>query len=396
MNPLDLISGPYAAIRLTQRLQPAGGPGSKVFPPTFEGGVYCFEKRRIGATTLDCVLLDGVASSANRQEEALAALVDDGALKVPRFISEFEGFPELGEVSTLTAPHRAFDAIFRDSELGGKAFNKTPLYAELSKANAKNATALLQHAPTALLFGAWDSTGSAGGLGNKFARCIVTELIGVNVERGETRGGLRLDPLAISRNVEIEVDKAGDWKPKGIVAKKEDGKKEERAKGTRPSEVNHGNVLAKVEYEGSRADGRSLKGGVTCEYALQLSVITLSGLRRLRFPINGKLDPKVDDAARAVLATLGLVAITASRDRGYALRSRCDLVAEGLAEFEVVAHDGSATKHQLDTKAAIALYQAAVERATKLGLPWNDEPTRMKPQDKLVKLVKLSRDAGVE
>jgi hypothetical protein len=33
------IAGPYAGVRLVQRLQPAAGAGTKVFPPTFEGGV---------------------------------------------------------------------------------------------------------------------------------------------------------------------------------------------------------------------------------------------------------------------------------------------------------------------------------------------------------------------
>jgi CRISPR-associated protein Csb1 len=391
MNLLDLLNGQHAAIRLTQRLKSSAGDGSKIYPPTFEGGVYCFEKRRLGDQSVPCVLLDGVASSANRQEESLAALVENGKIQVPHFRTELTEFPDLGEVTTLTAPHRAFDAIFRDSELEGKPFPKHPLYGELSRANSQNATALFAHAPTALLFGAWDSTGSAGGLGNKFARSIVTEIIGVNIERGETRGGLRQDPLSISRHVEIEIDKSGDWKPKGVVAKKD-----ERAKGTRPSEVNHGNVLVKVDYQGSRADGMSLKGGITCDYALQLSVITLAGLRRLRFPLDGRRDVKVDGLARAVLAALGLVALTAARERGYALRSRCDLVADGIADFEMLHHDGKATTTSLTSAAAIELYQQSVEQAQKAGLPWNPEPRIMKPQPKLNKLITLSREAGGE
>lgn len=391
MNLNDLLAGPYAAVRLTQRLRSSAGDGSKIFPPTFEGGVYCFEERRIGGSSVPCVLLDGVASSANRQEEALAALVADKRIEVPHFRTELTEFPELGEVTTLSAPHRVFDAIFRDSELDGKPFPKHALYAELSRANAQNATILFAHAPTALLFGAWDSTGSAGGLGNKFARNIVTEIIGVQVERGETRGGLRQDPLGISRHVEIEIDKSGDWRPKGVV-----GKKDERAKGTRPSEVNHGNVLVRVEMEGAGAERRSLKGGITCDYALQLSVITLAGLRRLRFPIDGRRDRKVDDAGRAVLAALGLVALTSARERGYALRSRCDLVADGTSDFEVVAADGKATTAPLDSGAAIGLYERAVEDAKRAGLPWHPTPKAMKPQAKLSKLIALSREAGME
>jgi len=98
MNLLELLSGPYAAVRLTQRLTSSAGDGSKIFPPTFEGGVYCFEKRRIGGASVPCVLLDGVASSANRQEEALMDLIARGEIEVPHFCTDFSEFPEVGEV----------------------------------------------------------------------------------------------------------------------------------------------------------------------------------------------------------------------------------------------------------------------------------------------------------
>jgi CRISPR-associated protein Csb1 len=394
MNLIEFLQGPYAAIRLTQRLVSAAGDGSKIYPPTFEGGVYCFEDRRIHGESVPCVLLDSVASCANRQEEAIGQLVETGQIEVPHFRTDFGAFPEIGEVTTFTAPHRVFDAIFRDSELDGKPFSKHPLYGELSRANVQNATPLFAHAPTALLFGAWDSTGSLGGLGNKFARVLVSEIIGVRVDRGETRGGVRVDPLAISSKVEIEVDKTKDWKPKGIVDKA--GKREDRGKGTRPSEVNHGNVLAKVEYEGSGDERHSLKGGVTCDYALQYSVITLAGLRRLRFPLEGKRDPKLDDAARAVLGALGLVALTTAREKGYALRSRCDLVAKGLNKFEVLDQEGNAKEHDLTSREAIGMYKEAVAHVTKMGLPWDPTPKQMTPQAKLSKLISLSREAGVE
>lgn len=39
------VAGYAPAIRCRSRLQPAGGPGTKVFPPTHAGGVYAMEKR---------------------------------------------------------------------------------------------------------------------------------------------------------------------------------------------------------------------------------------------------------------------------------------------------------------------------------------------------------------
>lgn len=399
--PKNFSINELAAIRLNQRLQPMGGQGSKVFPPTFEGGVYCFENRRIDGSTKRCVLLDSVASAANRQEEALADLAARGLIPLPRLYTDFSSVPELGDVSTLEAPHRVFDAIFRDSELDGKRFDKSALYAEFARANPANATKLFEHTPTSLVFGSWDSTGSAGGLGNKFPRRVVTELFAVGIEYGENRGGVRNDPLAISRSVEIEIgkdgSKDGNWTPKGLA-----NEKTERAKGSRPSEVNHGNVLAKVEKHRSQIqiDGKlvdvehTLKGGVTCDYIQQISVVSLSGMRRLKFPVAGKSAPEVDDAAREVLTALALVALTAAREHGYALRSRCDLVCEGWADFEAIAHDGSVRTFSLTSQAAIAEYEAAIAKAQALGLPWQPEPVRLTPQAKLAKLIELSRQAG--
>jgi CRISPR-associated protein Csb1 len=51
VSPLTLegvrsaLAGSAAAFRLRLRLEPAGGPGDKVFPPTYEGGRYATEER---------------------------------------------------------------------------------------------------------------------------------------------------------------------------------------------------------------------------------------------------------------------------------------------------------------------------------------------------------------
>lgn len=88
---LDEIVQSAAAIRLRQRLVPEGGPGTKIFPPTFAGGVYCWEERRIDGKSVPCVLLDSVASQANRFEEALADLVARERLELPRLVVRFTG-----------------------------------------------------------------------------------------------------------------------------------------------------------------------------------------------------------------------------------------------------------------------------------------------------------------
>jgi len=40
------VAGTAAAFRCLTRYQPVGGPGDKVFPPTYEGGRYAVEKER--------------------------------------------------------------------------------------------------------------------------------------------------------------------------------------------------------------------------------------------------------------------------------------------------------------------------------------------------------------
>src|SRR5258707_8562975 len=72
-----------AAARSRVALQPAGGEGTKVFPPTYAGAVYATEKRRLPGheDPVDCVLLDSVQSQANRMEEALQQAIDSGRLQ---------------------------------------------------------------------------------------------------------------------------------------------------------------------------------------------------------------------------------------------------------------------------------------------------------------------------
>lgn len=398
MNLADIVDT-AAAIRLRQRLQPEGGPGDKIFPPTFAGGVYCWEQRRIDGKTVPCVLLDSVASQANRFEEALDAAARSG-LALPRLVVQFDGdLADIGEISTLAAPHRVFDAILRDSALDGTPFFKSPLYRQLTACNTRNATALFAHAPSALVFGCWDSTGAAGGLGNKFARALTSEIVGVQAEWGATQGGLRQDPLGVSADVEIAIGEDGDWTLADREADKGARGKKERAKGTRPSEVNHGNVLVKVESGKQQrvlADNRiesyeaTLRGGVTVDHALQTTVLSLAALRRLRFPVDGAA-ADTDRAARTVLAALALVAVAGGRERGCWLRSRCGLVAEGRQDFEIVHADGSTAPLPLDGRQAAALYAEAVATAVDAGLPWQAEPIRLAPQPKLAELVKMSR-----
>ena len=63
----NAVDGTAAAYRCVTDYQPAGGPGDKVFPPTYEGGKYATEERvdPDSGEIRQCVLLDSVQSQAN-------------------------------------------------------------------------------------------------------------------------------------------------------------------------------------------------------------------------------------------------------------------------------------------------------------------------------------------
>ena len=128
---------------------------------------------------------------------------------------------------------------------------------------------------------------------------------------------------------------------------------------------------------------------MTCAYIEHRAVITLAGLRRLRF---GNADRNA--AGRALIAALGLVALAEQDVRGYALRSRCDLVCEGPAPLELVLADGTTKAIELDREQAQALYREVHAQATSAGFQF--QSITLTPQAKLIEIVKLSRELALE
>lgn len=430
----DAIAGTAAAFRYRGRLQPAGGQGDKVFPPTYAGAVYATEKRRVPGRPepVECVLLDSVQSQANRMEEALQKAIDDGRLEaagvqLPVIEVDFGPFwdPEkknnklndelrlldpVGKISALQAPHRIADAILRDSivEEDGKPFRARDPQAEsvygqrLRRVSSQDANVLFELCPTALLFGMWDSTGPKGGLGAKFERALVSEIVGIDAAYG-VKTSSRIDPLAIQRGagpVYVSDVDAGDlgWTLDAETkAKREKGKPVLLGKDGRPSEANHGNIAPSIsEYD--RAASRYLAGGVTIDYAEQSVVLSLAALRRLRFPINGETAAaEANQAAQTVLAALGLCAAALAAEAGFDLRSRCLLWPDTTMEWELLANPGSEpTKYQLNADAAIQLLKTAIDAAKKAKLPWRETVLKLRPSDELVKLVVKSQHLAIQ
>ncbi len=403
------------ALRCRLRLQPAGGPGTKVFPPTYEGGLYALEERRIPDydRPVRCVLMDSVQSQANRMEEAMQQAVDDGRLALPLVEVDFtpyfpgDGQPEdmrllepIGKVSSLQAPHRIVDAILRDSvvvEEQRKPFRASNVRQEsshgrrLREAAAHHATPLFELCPTALLFGMWDSTGPKGGLGAKFERAIVSEIVGINAVLG-AKTSSRIDPLGIQLKAGplYRTSEPLGWTLDARKAVTEKGKPVLLGKTGRPSEANHGNVTPTISERDRQ--GEYLGGGVTIDYAEQSIVLSLPALRRLRFPINGRYDRQADEAAWTVLAALGLCAAILADDAGLDLRSRCLLWPEEPLKWELLGRPGEIQSDiVLDAEAALRLFMEAVDAARTCGLPWRTTPLQLQPAPELVKLVVKSQ-----
>lgn len=390
-----LVDGDAVAIRGTATLEPAGGPGDKIFPPTHAvddknkkpGAKYAFETRRIDGQDVTCVLIDSVQSQANRMEEALQALWDAKKITLPVVSVDFSDIaPEVGKVTSLTAPHRIADALLRDSLLDGQLFRLSDTGKSFTDASTKNATALFKVCPTGLVFGLWDSTGPKGGLGAKFQRALVSEIVGINAANG-SKTASRIDPLNIARDAAVLYKAANGneiWTTDPKKAVQKDGqavKVGSEQKAGNPSAVLHGNIAPSIDAVG---------GGVTIDEARHTVVLSLASLRRLGFNEGAS-------EARTVLAALGLLAIFAGESRGHDLRSRCLLVPkEGSAlKLESVAPNGKSTPVELDLSAAIELYKSAVEalpNKIKFEKPAGEAIAELTPSPKLADLVKRSRE----
>jgi len=102
----EAVAKKIPALRARTRFQPMGGPGDVLYPPTYFKGGDPRHDRIIDGQTVGCVLLDSVASQANRMEEALLPY------EIPRLEMTVGDY----HVTSLTAPHRFTDVILRSCD----------------------------------------------------------------------------------------------------------------------------------------------------------------------------------------------------------------------------------------------------------------------------------------
>jgi CRISPR-associated protein Csb1 len=398
------VAGTAAAFRCVTEYQPVGGPGDKVFPPTYQRGPYAVEKRCLPGETepVLCVLLDSVQSQANRMEMALLETWERKQIPLPVIAVDFadHSLPKVLRITSLEAPHRVADALLRDSFLDGKPFRKSDLGKRINDVDNRNATVLFELCPTTLVFGMWDSTGPKGGLGAKFARAMVSEIVGLHAEFG-VKTSSRIDPAQIVTNAgplyERDASDSGiDWtleKDEAVRDKKGQPVLYNKGKDTRskpgfPTKANHSNIPPTIDSD---------SGGVTIRKAIQTTVLSLPALRRLRFPLNGRSDPTIDNVARIALAALGLCAAALVREQGCDLRSRCQLHPTSPIVWELLDKPAEDPKtFSLSAEEAIEIYKAAVSEAKRTRLPLMDEELVLKPSPQLGTLIRRSQELAAD
>jgi CRISPR-associated protein Csb1 len=281
-----------------------GDPTQYVFPPTFvDVGHLTSPVREDG--THEYVLIDSTQSWANRLEE----VADDPALGLPRIDVR------VGEqvLSAYKLPHRVYDAILRDSTLGETSYRDTPLGRALTGARPADASALLRHAPTVLLFGGWDSFAGLKVGAAKWPAALAGQILGFDAQLSR-KAGVRVDPL------EISIDDFQSYKAatSGEVWTLEAGEAEKDGKNKpvtiKPSEVGHGNILATVVYKGAWVSRIELR-----------TSLSITRLRRYHFPVEGVASADRDHAAVTLLVCLAVVLMAERLQRGLDLRAGAEL-----------------------------------------------------------------------
>ncbi|CAB5079333.1 hypothetical protein D3OALGA1CA_1514 [Olavius algarvensis associated proteobacterium Delta 3] len=362
-----------SAIRLTVNLKPANADGL-VFPPTYDQGQHIFRPAWIDGEKRDAVLLDSVQSQANRVEMAVLDAHRRNFIRYPDI--ELVIPAETGEerYSVLQLSHRIYDATLRLTTIDGVPFAKSEIGMAIYAARAEKAEALYSHAPITLALGGWDSHGGGGPLVAKLPRLLTSEIVGLDALPIQS-GAVKFDPMDIRKDAG-PLYQSKD--PDRLFEVDEDKKAAPRDKGVDPSVKGFGSV-----------PNLSERGAVITE-AIQTSIVSCSGLRRLRFGDN-------DDgnhACQTTIAALGLYGLLAQMDAGYNLRSGCELFPTKSPEIEIIGRALEDTEiFPITSEKCLEALEASLEAASKFGFQWRQEPLIAYANKRLTTLVNRSRNA---
>lgn len=300
-------NGPVAIV-IREKLRPAGGIGTTVFPPTYAD----LNDDKKASYNLDffpnggnrCTI-DSIQSQANRLEEEF--LYEPYSELVPQIIIN------AGEkkVNLLKAAHRLGDAAARFSSMTEEVDSAFNLFIE------KNDCSLIAKlSPMSLIFGVWDSRGTAA----KVARIFTSHIYASDVI-----------PLTRSSVFNSSFTVKDVKKTENEESLNENEKKKWSTAG-----------LANALKTGS------LGGVIVNGEIIRESSINLNAVRRLK--------AKDDDLTRILqeyILALSLVCATLPQDGD--LRSGCHLVRDGKASLiiKIISRDGDESVFDLNHKDAL-------------------------------------------
>ena len=343
-------------LSITRELQPLGGRGDTVAPPTFaqaqgdeKGPRYVWSERRIDDETVKTCLLDSPASQANRIEESLLDLVQSGKITLPLHRMDV---PNIGVLTDLELPHRAYDAAVGTATLtDGSRWDRSEVARQIRNASRKNAAALLEHAPLILILGGWDSHSgtAANAWQGRHEKAVWSKIVAVDAFRMNRPGG-RLDPMGLPSSERVDL---GDGDKKLV----------DQGLGVVPPSMEKFPRLS-----------------ITMRHAEQRSVISLGVIRKLGFGGGVK-----DNAARNFLAALGILGLAALHRNGGHLRSECDLVCERTDGWQIRRDDApDQAISGITVESALKVVNEALARFPSSGLAFRTEPIDLKVHDSLV------------
>ena len=399
----DLIEnvklGGGSVITSITELEPAAGPHASVAPAKFvddKKSVFAYETRYIveeiqnpedsedaekvvKGKSQKVVLTDSKQSELNRAEAAIEQgrqYGDEAVVKIPRAVVTYQTENGPVEYTDMELSHRVFDGHFRAGTIDGKLITENDDYRALRNCTPADMSALLNTAPAALLFGAWDSTRKSNQV--RLRSALVGEIIGVLADqdpgaehRQARRGGARVDAVAASvklapKDMESLVnDQEAELSPKNIKKNRDAIAAASKAKNKDAAHVSASGIGL-----GSIPPSLEETGAVACRRIIRSWVLSLATLRQLRF---GQDETK-NVAARALLAALGLNAI-ARAERELYIRANCDLIESAAPVVTLDQRFGEKKPFApLTVEDTDQLLLEAIENAKKAGVAdWNGQ-----------------------
>lgn len=390
MTTLDLemlvascVPGGAATMTSVTDLAPAEGEHGGIAPARFVDGrkaTYAFETRYIDSEPQSAVLVDSKGSQLNRVESEIdLAIADDVAplSLTPRIaVGYSNGIREFD----FTLPHRLYDAHIRAGSVDGEPVTQNPTYRAVRDATTANVRPILELAPTALVFGGWDSTRKARQ--GRYRSALTGEIIGVLADQGPdgrkvpARGGARVDPIAASVRLtgaqmkELLDDQRDELSPKTVE------KIEGEIKGSKS-----GRISASALGLGAIPPALSGLGLVACRRIIRSHVLSFSALRQLRFGAG----PEGDAACRALLAAYALAGL-ARADEALEIRANCNLREAGPTAVQLDARHGqSIDLSPLTVAEADSLLTEAISNARAVaGIRWEGQVFEVVGNDTIV------------